>query len=129
MAELGERFDLVVFMGVLYHLRHPLLALDLLRKHVVKDQLLFQCMQRGSREVLPLDNDYPFEHTALFDQPGFPKLHFIEASYAGDPTNWWIPYRACAEAMLRNAGFAIEMQLDEDVYACRVTERGADAPD
>src|SRR5205085_1429306 len=23
---LGERFDLVIFMGVLYHLRHPLLA-------------------------------------------------------------------------------------------------------
>ena len=28
VAALGERFDLVVFMGVLYHLRHPLLALD-----------------------------------------------------------------------------------------------------
>src|SRR5687768_1903481 len=27
-ARLRERFDLVIFMGVLYHLRHPLLALD-----------------------------------------------------------------------------------------------------
>lgn len=26
IAELGERFDVVIFMGVLYHLRHPLLA-------------------------------------------------------------------------------------------------------
>src|SRR3954468_12849080 len=32
VARLGERFDLVIFMGVLYHLRHPLLALDLIRE-------------------------------------------------------------------------------------------------
>ena len=29
VGALGERFDVVIFMGVLYHLRHPLLALDL----------------------------------------------------------------------------------------------------
>jgi tRNA (mo5U34)-methyltransferase len=50
VAQLAERFDLVLFMGVLYHLRHPLLALDLLREHVTKDLLLFQSLQRGSRE-------------------------------------------------------------------------------
>lgn len=26
VAALGEKFDLVIFMGVLYHLRHPLLG-------------------------------------------------------------------------------------------------------
>ena len=35
VASIGERFDLVIFMGVLYHLRHPLLALDLIRLHVL----------------------------------------------------------------------------------------------
>src|SRR3954471_1279788 len=29
VADLREHFDVVLFMGVLYHLRHPLLALDL----------------------------------------------------------------------------------------------------
>src|SRR3954453_10426276 len=33
VAALRERFDVVLFMGVLYHLRHPLLALDLLHEH------------------------------------------------------------------------------------------------
>lgn len=28
VARLGERFDVVLFLGVFYHLRHPLLALD-----------------------------------------------------------------------------------------------------
>src|SRR4051812_40091849 len=37
VGSLGEKFDLVIFMGVLYHLRHPLLALDLIREHVAKD--------------------------------------------------------------------------------------------
>jgi len=51
VASLGEKFDLVVFMGVLYHLRHPLLALDLIHEHVAGDLLLFQSMQRGSAEI------------------------------------------------------------------------------
>ena len=42
VGELRERFDLVIFMGVLYHLRYPLLALDLLHEHVARDLLLFQ---------------------------------------------------------------------------------------
>ena len=44
VAKLGERFDLVIFMGVLYHLRHSLLALDLIREHVAGDLMLFQTM-------------------------------------------------------------------------------------
>src|SRR5215211_1395105 len=48
VARLGEKFDIVFFMGVLYHLRHPLLALDLLHENVVGDVLIFQSMLRGS---------------------------------------------------------------------------------
>jgi tRNA (mo5U34)-methyltransferase len=42
VGALGERFDLVLFLGVLYHLRHPLLALDLIREHVVGDFFVCQ---------------------------------------------------------------------------------------
>jgi tRNA (mo5U34)-methyltransferase len=48
IARLGERFDVVLFLGVLYHLRHPLLALDLISQHVVDDLLVVQSMLRGS---------------------------------------------------------------------------------
>src|SRR3954454_10757987 len=91
VAQLGERFDVVIFMGVLYHLRHPLLALDLLYEHVVGDMLVFQSMQRGSAEIGETRDDYPFFDTAHFDAPEYPKMHFIEHRYAGDPTNWWAP--------------------------------------
>ncbi len=119
VAALGERFDVVVFMGVLYHLRHPLLALDLIHEHVAGDLLLFQSMQRGSTDVEPVADDYPFQETGHFDAPGYPKLHFIEKDYSGDPTNWWTPNRACTEAMLRSAGFVIESHPEEEVYLCR----------
>jgi len=42
-----ERFDILLFMGVLYHLRHPLLALDPIHEHVARDVMIFQPMQRG----------------------------------------------------------------------------------
>jgi tRNA (mo5U34)-methyltransferase len=125
VAELGERFDLVIFMGVLYHLRHPLLALDLIHDHVARDMLLFQSMQRGSAEVEPLEPDYPIEETKIFDRPGYPKLHFVEHRYSHDDSNWWIPNRACVEAMLRDSGFEIRERAEEEVYLCRRVERAA----
>ena len=82
-----------------YHLRHPLLALDLIHEHVARDLLVFQSMQRGSAEVEPVAEDYSFFEPGPFDRPGYPKMHFIEHRYAGDPTNWWVPNRACVEAL------------------------------
>jgi tRNA (mo5U34)-methyltransferase len=119
VATLGETFDLVLFMGVLYHLRHPLLALDLIHEHVAKDLLVFQSMQRGSDEVEPMANDYPFGETEIFNRPGFPRLYYIEKRYSGDPTNWWIPNQACSEALLRSAGFEIISHPEQEVYICR----------
>lgn len=119
VARLGERFDIVLFMGVLYHLRHPLLALDLIREHVAGDLLVFQSMLRGSAEVAAPPEDAPFWTTDLFDEPGYPKLHFIEDRYAHDPTNWWVPNRAGVEAMLRSSGFEIVGHPEDEVYLCR----------
>jgi tRNA (mo5U34)-methyltransferase len=128
VGALGERFDFVVFMGVLYHLRHPLLALDLIREHVVAEGglMLFQTMQQGSDEIADVAEDHPFfmpgtwVKPAYFDGPGYPRMHFIEKRYAGDWTNWWAPNRACSAAMLRASGFTIEANLDGEVFLCRV---------
>jgi tRNA (mo5U34)-methyltransferase len=128
VAALGERFDVVLFMGVLYHLRHPLLALDLLHEHVTRDVLVFQSMLRGSRTVEPVAADYPFEETAVFDTPGFPRLHFVERAFSGDSTNWWIPNRAAAEAMLRSAGYELVAHPEAEVFICRHVDVPGDWP-
>src|SRR5690606_20588539 len=123
VERLGERFDLVIFMGVLYHLRHPLLALDLLWQHVVADRLLFQSMQRGSDRVAPVAEDYPFSEWQALDDPDWTRLAFVDHRYAGDPTNWFVPNAAAAEAMLRSAGFRILEHPEREVYLCARAER------
>jgi tRNA (mo5U34)-methyltransferase len=126
VGALGRRFDLVIFMGVLYHLRHPLLALDLIREHVAGDLMLFQTMQQGSNDVLLVPEDHPFhvpgttQPPGYFDNPAYPKMHFIERAFANDWTNWWAPNKACSQAMLRSAGFTIEAQPEDEVYLCRI---------
>ncbi|NOJ42163.1 TIGR04290 family methyltransferase [Bradyrhizobium australiense] len=122
VGTLGERFDIVLFLGVLYHLRHPLLALDLIHEHAAGDLLVFQSMLRGSAEVEQLKQDYGFWEDDHFNRPGYPKLHFVEHRYADDPTNWWIPNNASVEAMLRSSGFEIELHPENEVYICRRTE-------
>ena len=127
VAALGERFDLVIFMGVFYHLRHPLLALDLLHEHVVADRLLFQSMQRGSATIGKVAADYDFDDSSPFGRADWPLLHFVEHRYAGDPTNWFIPNRAAVEAMLRSAGFEVEAHPEPEVYLCRKGKRTSEA--
>ncbi|MCU1383612.1 MAG: SAM-dependent methyltransferase [Acidobacteria bacterium] len=119
VATLREQFDIVLFMGVLYHLRHPLLALDLLHEHVTRDLFVFQSMLRGSTEITTVDSDYPFSEKAIFNAAGYPKLHFVEHRYSRDQTNWWVPNRAAAEAMLRSAGFSIVEHPEPEVFVCR----------
>jgi tRNA (mo5U34)-methyltransferase len=119
LPQLEERFDIVLFMGVLYHLRHPLLALDILHDHVARDLLVFQSMLRGSPAAAPVARDYEFSETAQFEDPRYPRLYFVEHRYAHDPTNWWIPNRACAEAMLRSAGFDVIDHPEDEVFVCR----------
>ena len=122
LGALGERFDLVIFMGVLYHLRHPLLALDIIHDTVAKDLLLFQSLQRGSNATDEVAEDYKFWDQGHFDSPGYPKMHFIEHSYSGDPTNWWAPNAACSAAMLRSSGFEILAHPEDEVFLCRRVE-------
>lgn len=119
VGAIGHKFDVVFFIGVFYHLRHPMLALDLIHEHVARDLLVFQSLQRGSDQMTPVASDYPFAATAIFDEPGYPKLHFIEHSYSHDNTNWWAPNRACSAAMLRAAGFTITDMPEEEIFICR----------
>jgi tRNA (mo5U34)-methyltransferase len=106
-------------MGVLYHLRHPLLALELLHEHVVGDLLVAQSLLRGSKETMNVAPDFPFWEEEVFENEEFPRMYFVENRFANDPTNWWIPNRACFEAMLRSAGFKILAHPEQEVFICR----------
>ena len=120
LDSISGQFDFVVFMGVFYHLRYPLLGLDLAVKKV-NGQLIFQTMLRGSNETCRLEGDYPFWQKDVFLDPRFPRMFFIEKMYSSDPTNWWIPNRAAAEAMLRSSGLQITGHPEEETWICSPT--------
>lgn len=114
---LGQQFDYVLFMGVLYHLRHPLYALEKVAK-LPREKLVFQSMLRGSQETMPIAGDYPITEREIFEDPRFPCMYFLEHRYAGDPTNWWVPNTAAMEAMLRSCGLRIDGKVGSEVYFC-----------
>lgn len=118
LDRLGRTFDYVLFMGVLYHLRHPLYALERVAR-IVSRRVVVQCMVRGSEDLTHVAEDYPIGEREVFLSPSFPAMYFIANSYAGDPTNWWIPNRAGLEALIRSSGLVIEKRAGSEVYYCR----------
>lgn len=115
----AERFDLVLFMGVLYHLRYPMLALDVARQ-LGPRLMVFQTLTSSDSGVHAMARqDIDFQRRHLVDEPGWPRLAFIEETFAKDPTNWWIANHAAVLGMLRAAGFAVEEHPAHELYLCR----------
>ena len=116
---LGSSFDVVMFIGVLYHLKHPLYALEKIAS-ICKDTMYFQSVVRGpAGDVDPAD-DYPVSEVAVFDQLAWPKLYFIEKKFNGDESNWWFATRSALKAMLRTAGFrTVEDTTNSEIFVCR----------
>jgi tRNA (mo5U34)-methyltransferase len=89
-----EPFDLVIFWGVLYHLRHPLLALDNVR-----------AVTRGeaSLETAVCDRELPRRQ-----RPRSLARFYRRDELAGDPSNWFTPTVTALEQWCVSAGFEVE---------------------
>jgi tRNA (mo5U34)-methyltransferase len=124
LARREERFDLVLFMGVFYHLRYPLLGLDIVAQRT-RRTMVFQTMRLPGMEVYTETYDHDIEERGVLRHPGWPAMAFIEHCFAGDPTNWWVPNHAGIEAMLRSSGMAVEAHLGHEIYLCRPADPGS----
>jgi tRNA (mo5U34)-methyltransferase len=117
LASHQETYDLVLFMGVFYHLRYPMLALDIVA-HTVGRLMVFQTLTLPGEEMFPEVEDWALDERAVLLEPGWPKMAFIEHRFAGDPTNWWIPNQAAVEAMLRACGMRVVERPGHEIYLC-----------
>jgi tRNA (mo5U34)-methyltransferase len=91
-ADLGA-FDFVFFLGVLYHLKHPLLALEIVCALTTDTAIV---------ESFVTDAETWRDH-----QAEIPTLEFYETDELGNQLdNWFGPSVACLLAMCRAAGFA-----------------------
>jgi tRNA (mo5U34)-methyltransferase len=111
------RFDLVLFMGVLYHLKHPLLGLErvcaLTTDLACVDSFVLQEKHRPGEVI-----------------PGRPIMEFYETGEMGGQTDTWCgPTVACLLAFCRAAGFArLELRNILDHGACIACRRQWDTP-
>ncbi len=118
LAHMDETFDLVLFMGVFYHLRYPLLGLDLVAEKV-RRMLIFQTLTMPGMEVHPeTARDRDVNDREAFLEPGWPRMAFLEHPFAGDETNWWAPNHAGVEAMLRSTGLRVTSRPAHEMYIC-----------
>ena len=88
---LGQ-FDVVLFLGVLYHLRHPLLAIERVAA-VTRDLLILETVVDLVGVSRPAAAFYP------------------RRELNNDPTNWWGPNVPAIVAMLESVGFAAVRQV------------------
>ncbi|WP_307701710.1 TIGR04290 family methyltransferase [Variovorax paradoxus] len=117
LARSDESFDLVWFMGVFYHLRYPLLALDLLAART-RRIMMFQTLTMPGDSVYTDTADCSIDNRMPLLESGWPRMAFIEHRLANDPTNWWAPNHAGVEAMLRSSGLRIEARPGHEIYLC-----------
>jgi tRNA (mo5U34)-methyltransferase len=83
-------FDIVLFMGVLYHLPDMLRVLHMIRQHCHGTMYL----------ETHSENEFCRDISAA--------RYYAGASLAGDHTNFWAPNRLCVLDMLHDAGFDTE---------------------
>jgi len=98
-------FDLVLFLGVLYHLRHPLLALERVAS-VTANQLIIETHVDLTWLRRPAMAFYPGQELAW------------------DPTNWWGPNPAAVESMVLAAGFKRVEMMTPNSLAYRTVRTG-----
>lgn len=103
-------FDLTLFLGVLYHLRHPLFALDRVRAVTKVGATVFVETQLSQSE------------TAL--GVAAPLWEYLPGrSFRGDATNKWAPNQAGLEAVLDDCGMkATDFRTygDRGLFKCTV---------
>jgi tRNA (mo5U34)-methyltransferase len=88
------QFDVVLFLGVFYHLKSPLTGLEI-AAGLARERLVI--------ETLTGLND--------LDEPVMRFLQRFEL--ANDPTNYWVPNMLCLERMLKQLGFTkVEFELN-----------------
>ena len=120
LAQLKRCFDVVLFMGVFYHLRYPALALDIICQKA-KQMLVFQTYTMPGDEVYN-EPDLNFKNREKMAEKGWPVMAFIEGKLAGDPTNWWAPNHSCIIAMLRTCGLKVTENPGHEIYIARPDE-------
>jgi tRNA (mo5U34)-methyltransferase len=112
-----ERFDYVLFLGLFYHLKYPVLVLDRLAE-MTTTLMFFNSHIEGPVS----DSDGEGKRTEVDREDllseTFPRMSFIEGAYRGDLSNWWIPNVHALEPLARSAGLKVMARPHPELLVC-----------
>ncbi len=106
-----QLFDVGLCLGVLYHLKHPMLALERIRSVCSEMMILQTITTKHSSTAEELDGDLLAQtqlHSSHLEHPLFPAMRFVEGSLGDDSTCWFVPNPPAVSAMIRSSGFRIK---------------------
>ena len=111
VSKLGvEDFDVVIYCGIYYHLKDPLLAFARLR----------QVMKEGATLIVS---------GMVTDSPGvFAKFYYSEY-FAEDSSNWWVPTIPCLRQWVECSFFEVLTQHQTHPTNCALTARAVKRKD
>ena len=113
-----ERFDYVIFFGVFYHLKYPVLVLDRLAE-MTKSRLYFKSQIIDSVDEHHPKENYSNEELKLAIQSeNFPKMFFIERKFNNSASSWWVPNEAALTSLLKNTRLKIIARVAAGEYVC-----------
>jgi len=114
-----ERFDYVIFLGIFYHLKYPVIVLDRLAE-MTKSLLFFQTVKIGGQESYQLQENYEIdEMRTMYENPSIPKMMFIENKFNNDASNWWIANKTAIDSLLRSAYLKVIDKPENGIYVCK----------
>ena len=119
LNETRKQFDVVLCLGVLYHLKHPMLALEGIRSVCSGTMILQTITTKHDSAAEELDRELLAKtqlQSSHLEDPRFPSLQFIEEGLGGDTTCWFIPNAAAVAAMIRASGFRVEQTAFPSPY-------------
>jgi len=106
LSEIKESYQIVVFTGILYHLKNPLMVLEEVGR-ICQDAVIVESEIIPTHPVGKVYVRLGPPGTEKFTECSTGFMKFIEKDELGnDGSNWWVPDTECVCAMLRTAGFA-----------------------
>lgn len=127
-AEKLGQFDIVLFLGLIYHLRHPLLALDRVYDVLAEGGTMYcdtPFMDNVVYDKTVAEHEVPALQLAQKVSSRIPMAYYTGGSETGDPYNWFIPNFACFRSWIASSGFTpVHENTDGQSWGYIVSHKG-----
>jgi tRNA (mo5U34)-methyltransferase len=117
-------FDIVLFLGLIYHLPDPMLALAVIRS-LCGGELYLETQVIDNAFMMPDGSSVPLRSVSEKLEGASIMQFYPGTSLNADPTNYWAPNMRCMEMMLVENNFAVlakKLNGARGIFKCKVSD-------